>query len=620
MTNGRAALLDSPEAARRPLHPGHPARPDVGVRGAAHPRVPRRDGRRSACCGAGTPWACTTLNRSRDSSRLTDNTADDADADRPGDRGLPAGGHAHPHDARHGRARDRTASPTAKGRKSVILVSEGFIEDYNLPDYKRVNTASRRANAAIYFVNARGLDAMPVGMTRPVRPGPAGRGHGRLLRRGARRGRGAPTGSRSDSGGFAVRNMNDLGQGHPEDRERDAGLLPARLHPLERGPRRQVPQDPGEARPRQEQGPAGARPQGLLRPERRRQAALAEQRRGIDPVFQAALDSPWVQDGIPLRMTDYVGDEKMLGKAAVRLTAEVDPRSVQFEEKDGRSSAELDFLMVVAHRQTGEYFRYDQTYNLKLLPTTRERLTRQWMPIVRDFELAPGDYQAKVIVRDKRSGRVGSLMHEFEVPRARSVPHLDAGAERHAGGDADRGGRAGRQASRRSRAASSAAARRCSASSRSTGPRRTTRRACRACWGVRRQAPRRQRAHRMGSEHDQADVARPPLPDVRLPAGRRATRGVRPDAGRARRAERHDHRAARAVHRRAGVRLRGGPRAGCRRDDGQARREDGNDTRGSRGGSGCSGRGDGYAVRRRRRRSRRGRKKRRIAGARTAPG
>jgi len=38
------------------------------------------------------------------------------------------------------------------------------------------------------------------------------------------------------------------------------------------------------------------------------------------------------------------------------------------------------------------------------------------MPIVRDFELAVGEYQAKVIVRDKRSGRVGTVMHEFEVP------------------------------------------------------------------------------------------------------------------------------------------------------------------------------------------------------------
>ena len=35
---------------------------------------------------------------------------------------------------------------------------------------------------------------------------------------------------------------------------------------------------------------------------------------------------------------------------------------------------------------------------------------------MRDFELAPGGYQAKIVVRDHNSGRIGSVIHEFEVP------------------------------------------------------------------------------------------------------------------------------------------------------------------------------------------------------------
>ena len=58
----------------------------------------------------------------------------------------------------------------AKGRKSVILVSEGFIHDINLDEFKRVNEASRRANAAIYFLNARGLEGMPLAMTAQFGP------------------------------------------------------------------------------------------------------------------------------------------------------------------------------------------------------------------------------------------------------------------------------------------------------------------------------------------------------------------------------------------------------------------------------------------------------------------
>ncbi len=35
---------------------------------------------------------------------------------------------------------------------------------------------------------------------------------------------------------------------------------------------------------------------------------------------------------------------------------------------------------------------------------------------MRDFELKSGDYQAKIVVRDTRTGRVGTVIHEFDVP------------------------------------------------------------------------------------------------------------------------------------------------------------------------------------------------------------
>jgi hypothetical protein len=72
--------------------------------------------------------------------------------------------------------------------------------------------------------------------------------------------------------------------------------------------------------------------------------------------------------------------------------------------------------MVVAHRESGEFFRYDQKVEMKLRPETRDRLAKSWYGIVKDFELAPGGYQAKIVVRDKNKVQVGTLVHEFEVP------------------------------------------------------------------------------------------------------------------------------------------------------------------------------------------------------------
>src|SRR4029079_5818379 len=119
--------------------------------------------------------------------------------------------------------------------------------------------------------------------------------------------------------------------------------------------------------------------------------------------------------GVPIRTTSYVFDETLLGKASALVAADVDVSKFAYTEKDGRFQDTLDFLIVVAHRETGEFFRYDQKIEMNLMPATKERLAAQWFPIVRDFELAPGGYQAKIGVRDKNSGKIGTVIHEFEV-------------------------------------------------------------------------------------------------------------------------------------------------------------------------------------------------------------
>ncbi len=153
----------------------------------------------------------------------------------------------------------------AKGRKSLILVSEGFIHDINLDEFKRVGNAARRANTAIYFVNARGLEGVPVAMTAAVRPGAARAGRGLRLRGELRRGGGLGGGLERQRRLHRPQHQRPQ-QGHPAHRRRDARLLPDGLRADEHGARRQVPQDPGQAR--EQQGPRHPRAQGLLRSRR----------------------------------------------------------------------------------------------------------------------------------------------------------------------------------------------------------------------------------------------------------------------------------------------------------------------------------------------------------------
>jgi VWFA-related protein len=298
-----------------------------------------------------------------------------------------------------------------RGRKSLILVSEGFIYDPNLGEFRDVVQASRRANVAMYFLDTRGLSGMSVYATAQFGPALPDQDVGYAFTENLEASEGAES-LAADSGGFTVKNTNDLGRGIQRiaDETRSYYLLgynPTNTARDGRFRKIQVRVDRKNVEVRARKG-YYAPLDGVK---------VAERKPGApDPAFQTALDSPFDVDEIPLRMASYVLDETLLGKASVVVAAEVDLRGFAFEEQEGRAVDSAEFLLVVAHRETGEFFRYDQKIDMKLQPETRTRMARTWLPIQRDFELAPGGYQAKIVVRDKNSGRVGTVVHRFDVP------------------------------------------------------------------------------------------------------------------------------------------------------------------------------------------------------------
>lgn len=300
-----------------------------------------------------------------------------------------------------------------KGRKSLILVSQGFIFDPNLDEFKRVVQASRRGNAAIYFVDTMGLGGMPLHMTAQFGPALPDQDIGAAFAENMERSEGAES-IAADSGGFSVKNTNDLTKGlqriadetrvyyllgyNPTNAAKDGKF---RKIEVKVAPSKdiRVRARKGYYAPLEGDDPLAKRKEGQA-----------------DPQFQEALDSPFELPDIPLRMSSYVFDETLLGKANVMLATEVDISAFSFEEKDGRFADSLEFLLIVSHRETGEFHRYDQKIDMNLRPETRERYRKAWFPVLRDFELLPGGYQAKIVVRDKNAKKVGTVIHEFEVP------------------------------------------------------------------------------------------------------------------------------------------------------------------------------------------------------------
>ena len=308
----------------------------------------------------------------------------------------------------------------SRGRKAVLLVSGGFIHDTTLPDFKRVPESARRSNVVIYFVDARGLEGMPVEMTAQFGMAPeprelasggfGGEYIGSTMLTGELASEGAQA-LASESGGFTIKNTNDLasGIGRIANESEAYYLLGYRAtNTLRDGRFRKIEVD--------------VRRSGTnVRARKGYYAGLEDEvvseSAARDRAFQRALDSPFPNDAIPLRMSAFVFHESGAGKASVLVACEVDVSRFAFEARDGRLLDDLQYLLVVAQRETGEHFRHDENVELRLSPVTRESLAKSGYLVARPFELAPGGYQAKIVVRDRNGVRVGSLVHDFEVPR-----------------------------------------------------------------------------------------------------------------------------------------------------------------------------------------------------------
>jgi len=301
-----------------------------------------------------------------------------------------------------------------KGRKSLVIVSDGFVYDTHLDGFRKVVDASRRANTAIYFVNSRGLEGLPVGMDAETSTILPGEDLGFAFSQEAETTEGSSS-LAADTGGFTVRNSNDLAGGLKRISDETRAYYLIGYNPTNTA-RDGVFRKIEVKVPRRKGIDVRAR-RGYYAPS---DVEVADtEKSGVNRVFQGALDSPYDMDGLPLRMTHFVREETLFGKARVYVAAEVDVRGLHLEEEDGRAMGSLQFLLVAIQRESGEFSRYDQKLDLKLDPETRDRLNRTWLPIVREFELSPGRYRAKIVVQDKGTGRLGTLTHLFEVPELR---------------------------------------------------------------------------------------------------------------------------------------------------------------------------------------------------------
>jgi VWFA-related protein len=248
----------------------------------------------------------------------------------------------------------------ARGRKSVILLSKGFVMDTELRGFKDVARAARDANVAIYFVDARGLEATTSQFTAeaigPTDERDIFQAHAGIALEAA-----GSVSVAEDSGGFAVHDTNDLAGGLRRiARESRHYYLVGYVSPNTKrdGAFRRI-----QVRVNRRGVTVRAR-KGYYAPDDR---GIEITRAGFDPDVQRALDAPRETAGVPLRATAFVFDSDSSGAASVMIGAEADITTFAFEPgsvADRRLTDVLELAMAATNRLTGAVYRFGQTIEI----------------------------------------------------------------------------------------------------------------------------------------------------------------------------------------------------------------------------------------------------------------
>jgi VWFA-related protein len=300
-----------------------------------------------------------------------------------------------------------------RGRKSIVLFSEGFLRELGERREAAAIDASRRANAAVYFVDSRGLIGL-IGAFQAAAGGPPPdpAGVGSQIFGETTLATGGSENLAEETGGFAITNNNDLNAGLVRAANDSAayyllgyqpsGVASAKWRKL------QVRVDRPGVKVRARQGyfatlPPAPSPATKADPQER---PLGDP---IDPALLAGGEDA----GIPLRLASSVLDEASPTLARIRVVVEVGTAPFVVTDTADGGKVTLDLMLLGASRDKGVVYPIRE----RIEATLRGKGSRpEWWTFTRDLQLPAGVSQVRALVRDVAAGRMGTVAQRFEVP------------------------------------------------------------------------------------------------------------------------------------------------------------------------------------------------------------
>jgi hypothetical protein len=318
-----------------------------------------------------------------------------------------------------------------RGRKSLLLLTEGFLNDPDIDVAREVAGRCREANIAIYTLDVRGLVTALAGAEYAGVPNSAEVGLMQMEE--VEFAAGGSAAMAEETGGMAIRGTNDIGGGAVRvgDESRVYYLL-GYTPPPGKGPRdwRKVKVEvkrPGlTVRARKgytlrnmAEILAADEARMAMKPPRRRSSKADPQAVVAEPPLPAdmarALIGGHDVSAIPLRAMAYIFEERPGKTLRTVLTIEADTSALANLGGEERPRTVLSLGIAATHRDTGQVRHVDQRIEVESGAT---RAWPGWLVVSRELDLAPGVVQARVVVRDQFLGRLGAVTVRFVVPEA----------------------------------------------------------------------------------------------------------------------------------------------------------------------------------------------------------
>ena len=319
------------------------------------------------------------------------------------------------------------------GRKVVVLASDGFLIglggalETSAYDVRRITDAATRSGVVLYALDTRGLVAEPPGGDASFRGAGVLRAPGaraNLQTRSVEAMRQGMNALAVDTGGFLVKNSNDIGQGlgrilrdnetyyllayEPANTTRDGQFRKIQVR-LRGRPELKVRTRSGYFAPDDRKAASG--PNLDSDPEARREREIAQ-----------ALGSLFPLQDVPLRLAaDFIALPPQGSQAVLKIHVEL--KNVPFEHEDDRYRADLEIAGAV-YDETGTLVGdvAGERAALNLTAESYVRTVAEGLTLQKSVPLPPGLYQVRLAAREASRSLLGSVSRWVEIPDVDARP------------------------------------------------------------------------------------------------------------------------------------------------------------------------------------------------------